>query len=182
MELRLKFSKMGLKKINNKALSPVISTILLILLAVTSIVIIAGVLVPFIRNMLAESKVCFEAVNQLEIDTASGYTCYSVDANNDIDVKITIKRGSGEMNLDRFKIFISAGGSGKSFDIKTGETGVKMLSGSSTIEIPDAGEEKTYSIETELALGNGEVYAEVYPVMSSGKTCDAADKVNLEEC
>ncbi|HUS48694.1 MAG TPA: hypothetical protein VMZ91_00875 [Candidatus Paceibacterota bacterium] len=161
-----------------KALSPVITTVLLILVSVTAIVIISGVIIPFVRNSLTESKECFETAGQLTINTNSGYTCYYED-DEKITANITIKRGSAEIDLERFKISVSAGGIGKSFDIKSGETGVSMLGGG--LEIPDAGEERTYSITTGLNLAEG-VYAEVYPVMKSGKLCDSTDTAELEEC
>jgi len=178
--LNYKF-KMPAEKIRKlgerKALSPVITTVLLILVSVTAIVIISGVIIPFVRDSLSGSKECFETADQLEIDTAS-VTCYYEDAGEMI-AKITIKRGVKETEIERFKISVFGGGSSDSFDIKTGETGVKMLDDSTEIEIPDPGEEKTYSLTTDLTTIES---AEVYPVMKSGRLCDSTNRAYIGAC
>ena len=160
-----------------KGISPVITTVLLILLSISAVVIIAGVIIPFIKDSLSGSKECFEVIGQLEIDTESIYTCYD-DSNN--LVNLTIKRGVKEIDLEGFMIAISGGGTSETFEIEGGEVGnVEMLNGSSDIVIPKRGEERTYSITTTLSTLD---YAEIAPIMKSGTTCEPTDKAEIEMC
>ena len=79
-----------------KGLSPVITTILLILLSVTAVIIIAGVIIPFVKDSLCGEKECFEASDQLTIDTENGYACNTTDINgNRVDITPTILSGYG---------------------------------------------------------------------------------------
>lgn len=161
-----------------KGVSPVIATILLILLSITVVIVISAFIIPFVRDTLREGKECFEVIGQLEIDMALGETCYH-DMITYTIVNITIERGPKEATIERFKIKISGEGKSELFDIKQGETGVRMLDGSAIIETPKSGEARTYSLNTTL---QEVLYAEVYPVMESGKMCDPTDKKDIEEC
>lgn len=166
-----------INKKEKRGVSPLISTVLLILVSITAAIIIFTVVVPFVRNTLSESKECFGTLDQLTINTESGFTCYYGTGNK--IVNITIKRGSKEAEIERFKISISGQGTSNMFDIKDGEIRVKMLDGSTSIEIPEAGGERTYSLNTTMTEV---LYAEVYPVMESGKMCDPTDRAQIDNC
>ncbi len=109
MNLKVKKSK--------KAVSPVITTVFLILLSILAVFLIAGVVIPFVRNSLSESKECFDTLDQLEINTESGYTCYYVGEDGKAIANLTIKRGMKEIGLGGFIISVSDGATSKSFKI-----------------------------------------------------------------
>ena len=159
-----------------KGLSPVITTILLILLSVTAVIIIAGVIIPFVKDSLYGEKECFEASDQLTIDTENGYACNTTDINGN-RVDITIKRGQKEVEITGIKISISGGGKTKPYDVM-GSSDVTMFDDSDK-EIPGTGEALTYSIKTDLIEFES---AEVYPVTACGKTCDMTDRAEIESC
>lgn len=167
------------EKYKKKGISPVIATILLILLSVTAVIIISGLIIPFVKNTTKESKECFDVMDQLTINTESGYTCYYNNGTNNI-ANLTIKRGTKETTLSGFIIAVSGGGNSKTFEIISGTVNnVKMINGSDNIEIPKKGEERTYSITTDLLKIE---YAEVAPIMEDGKMCNPTDKADINLC
>lgn len=164
----------------SRGISQVITSILLILISIVGVIIISGLVIPFVRDSLGESKECFEVIDQLTINTESGYTCYYNNTINKMIANVTIKRGTGAAEINGFIIAISGGGSSKTFEIKNGTVkDVKMIDGSADIKIPGKGEEMTYSMNTSL----DEVrYAEIAPIMASGRICKATDKKEIERC
>lgn len=167
-----------------KGVSPLITTVLLIIISITAVVVISTIVIPFVRDSLTNSKECFEVLDQITIDTetmcgSSMCTCYYNQSADDLVVNVSIKRGPKEADLDRFKISVSGQGTSSIFDIKTGEPGVRMLDGSTTIQIPEAGGMRTYSLNKTL---RGVSHVEVYPVLKSGNVCDLADKAEIESC
>ncbi len=168
------------KIIEKRGISPIITTVLLIMVSIVAVLIVAGFIIPFIRDSLGESKDCFDVVDQLEINTGSGYTCYYNESSTNMIANLTVKRGTKEVDINGFVLAVSGGGSSKTFEIKEGVVlGVKMLSGSSNIEIPEKGEEMTYSINTTLPEVR---YAEIAPIMKSGKICRSLGKAEIEKC
>jgi len=169
-----------MEKIKKKAVSPVITTILLVLISISAVIIIAGVIIPFVRDAPASAQKCFEVSGQLEIETGGEYNCYYNLTSNARMVNITVKRGTKDVELEGFMISISGGGTSKSFEIKDSQAdpAVTMMDGSS-VEIPKKGEKRTYSINTSLSITD---YAEISPIMVGGGMCDPMSKVNLDEC
>lgn len=122
---------------------------------------------------------CFEAVDQLEIDTASQYTCYYMEDGHAI-VNLSVKRGPEKLDLEGFMITVFGEGESDTFEIKenTDDERVSMLSGSQEIEIPKVREMKTYSLKTTLSKVTS---AEIYPVVE-GRQCNAGGRNILYEC
>ena len=181
----IKIKKMKERKKMNKgrkAISMIITSILLILISITAVIIVAGVLIPFVKDTLTESKDCFESIGKLTIDTEHGYACSYNKIVNKQTLNITVKRG--EIEIKEFRISVGGEGYSESFEIKEGEVGdedgnIEMLDGSENLEIPGKGVELTYSIDTNLELIE---YAEVYPVLESGKLCEEKASADVEAC
>lgn len=164
-----------------KGLSPVIATILLILLSVTAISIIARAIIPFVRESLGEGKECFELLGGLKIDTEGGYACYYDKTplpGSEKIVNITIHQG--DVEIKGFKISIIGEGDSRVFDIEEGSVPyISMLNGSAVLELPGKGGRKTYSIDTDLTDVKKAVVA---PVTKNGKLCKETDEAELTEC
>lgn len=169
------------KIIKKRGISPVVTTVLLIVISVTAVLIVAGLIIPFVRNTLGESKECFEVIDQLTINTESGYTCYYNDSSTSkMIVNLTIKRGTKELDMEGFMIAVSGEGTSKTFEIKAGQVeNVKMIDGDTTIKIPGKGEEMTYSINTSMAAVK---YAEIVPIMNGGRLCKITDQAEIDKC
>ena len=168
-----------------KGLSPVVSTILLILITIAAVVLIAGFAIPFVRNNLDESKVCFDASEQLKINTEEEITCHSVVNKN---VSIQISRGTKELDIRGFFLVLSGGGSSKTFEIYNGKDlrieGIEMLDGTNELDIPKIGEDRTYNISLELTpLSEAtDIRAKIAPIMPSGVNCPETDNAKIPKC
>lgn len=168
-----------------KGLSPIITTILLILIALIAVLFIYSVVVPFVKDLLSKNKMCYKTQGQLEINTESGYTCHYVNSTaNGTDqrnVNITIKRGMDHAGIEGFIITISGDGSSKNYKIKDSFVRGVVMYGirNELIEIPAIGEERTYSITTNF---KEITYATVTPIVEGGATCPVVYETTLEEC
>ena len=169
-----------MRVLDKRGLSPLVATILLILLSIAAMVILSSAIIPFVKEKMNEAQECSEIIktaDALTIDAEDGYACYD-DAGN---VNITIHRGN--LEIKGIKVSIRGGGDSKIVDIENNTDGtgigVSMLDGSATLVLPGKGGEKTYLISTALSLIESAVIA---PIMPSGQLCKETDEVELEAC
>jgi len=144
-----------------RGVSAVIATVLLILLTVAAVALIAGIIIPFVKNELDKSKKCFSINEQISV-VQGNFTCYTLSS-----TKIMIKRTSKDFLLQGFMISISSGGSSKVYKIEDNikTSGVKMHDNNETLRIPKAGEAETYVFSLS---GN---YASISPVIEGNLPC-----------
>lgn len=149
---------------NKRGLSPVIATILLILVTIAMISIIARVVIEFAKKEPQKAKQCFETINQLSIEAEKGYACFyeKAERGGNKTVKVTIHKG--DIEISKIKIAVFGGGDSESFDIE---------------DLPGKGEERTYVLDTEM--GNVEKVM-VFPVLSTGDLCKETDEADLVAC
>ncbi len=93
---------------NNRGISAVVATVLIILITVAAISIIWVAVLP----MLKERSSIDVSQADLSIDTSSGYTTY--DSKNNL-LGVQIKRGSDEINYSFVQIIIGIEGNSKSY-------------------------------------------------------------------
>jgi flagellin-like protein len=67
---------------NKRGISPVIATILLILITVAAVSILWAFVIPMIRENTETATVCFDAQQQMQIETANGKTCFKESVNS----------------------------------------------------------------------------------------------------
>lgn len=178
------------KMINTKkGLSPIVSTILLILISISAVVLIAGFVIPFVRDKLEESKVCYDVREQLKINTEAeeGLTCHSVTNKN---VSIQIARGTNDVDIRGFILGIY-GASSKTFEIYEGTDlsaqGIKMFDGTLPLDIPELGEERTYTVNLTTAglAGESQLRAKIMPIMKGKQgsiNCPQTDNAKIPKC
>ena len=165
---------------NIKAQAQVISTILLILLAISVAAVIMAFVIPFVRNQLSSSD-CFDVADKLEITNHPQYTCY--DDSNSFDknmfVQVRLK------DTDKILGFtIELGGpSTETFKIKEGEStaGVgmyKQVKGD-PLELPGQNQERTYNISrSEIPQ-----LIRIYPIIEGDKTCSESSSITtVNDC
>lgn len=165
---------------NKKAVSALVATVLLILITVAAVGIIWGAIMPMLNRAMEMGQACLNA--RLTIDTTSGYTCYKTSTK---EAQIMVGRGAEEFSLAGMYLIVSGGGQSKTFKIKTtGENGVKMIGGTSTLDLPESNEERTYI----LYIGDNLTKVEevkVAPLAKVGnteKSCDVSSRVPLSAC
>lgn len=166
-----------------KGLSPIITTILLILIALIAVLFIYSVVVPFVKDTTSRSKMCYATQGQLEINTESGYTChYFDDSTGKRSANITIKRGVNDAGIEGFIITLAGDGRSKQYKIKDELTDGVVMYGTllnNSIYLPMVGEERTYSIKTSFSEIT---YVTVTPIVEGGATCESTDEGTIEEC
>lgn len=163
---------------NKKGISPIIATILLILIAIFAAMLISSVVIPLVKESIGEGGECFKTIDQLKIDTQSGYTCYS--GSTPKIVNITVQRGPKKAEIIRFVISVHGEGANQLFEIQEGKvTNVTMLNGNKQLELPRLGEERTYSLTTSFSEIS---YVTISPVVKGGKRCDPVDEAYIEQC
>ena len=178
-------------KMKKRGVSPVIATVLIVMLTIAAIAIISAVVVPFVRDSLYKSSECLAYKGLWTFDKSQGYNCYyPVDANM-MFYAFSIKSSPNEELLNNgagFKVvLISNKGETLPLDINnsspssTGVGGIWIAGRpNEPIKVPGAGGIITYGYKTDKGQFDA---AEVYGVLKSGRICgDEVDRVTLEIC
>ncbi|MFA5173593.1 MAG: hypothetical protein WC438_00240 [Candidatus Pacearchaeota archaeon] len=164
------------KKFGKGAQSDVISTVLLILLAIVAIGILSAFIVPFIKDRLSSGN-CLDYVGKFEIANNPAYTCYNLSGLNNMSLKIDV----GDIqNYKGFAVEFDLGATSETFKIYNGTTDpVKMYNGSSSIKLPDNNGAETYLI----AVNPKPESISLYIILESGEVCDTADSLEfISDC
>ncbi len=158
---------------NKKGVSPIVATILLILLTIVLIFTISTFVVPFVKDQLSRGD-CFSYVGKLEVTDNIAYTCYKSTVTPKI-MNVQVHRG--DVDLNSMKIIIG-GASSSIFIIKDGITdpNIVMFDGTTTLTLPQKNGEKTYTLKNVNTIPES---ISVAPVMTNGKTCDLTDTVTF---
>jgi len=162
-------------KINRRGISPVVASVLLIMIAVVTATLIAVFLIPFINERLGEGKGCFEILGDISFHETQ-YNCFSGVYNvTGFSVNMNNERISG------FTLIALIGGTSDRIVVTDNSTNnkLKMLGTGSfgeILEIPDQGGVRTY-------VYNGTVDAlEIYPILDDGAQCDKNDEFEPHLC
>ncbi len=165
--------------------SELITSILLILLAIALISIIFAVVIPMVRNNLNKSKECYELTGKISFDNSLGLICYD-RTNKKLDV--TVHYGDAmEEKIKGFVISVMSNGSSKAFRIDSASVedvfmyGGIGIFGNASLTFPGNNEEKTYSMN--MSKYSEPQIIELYAVAKSGNLCEG--KLNtmlIERC
>lgn len=156
-------------------MSEVVATVLIITLTVTGVAVIAGFVIPFVRENLQKSTECIAYKDYFMFDDALGYNCY-VANNENIIYGMTVKAGIDkkiEENIGGFEIVLKKN-DGTAKKLSKEEI---MTCGASKFELPKTGEIKTYAYS-----GEDIVSATIYTTLKSGRICEEADKIDFIKC
>lgn len=162
-----------------RGVSPVIATVLLLVLTIVAVSILAVFVVPFVKNSLKGSNECFDVLGDIRFDDDSAYNCY---ASNDLgDVQRT--GFSVRIDSDRiagFTVTLYQQGSATPHTLQNSSSSesLRMLNGNfnEVLTVPLGGGIRTY-----VALGKYE-RAELNPILRNGEICKAEETINLVRC
>lgn len=169
---------------NKKAQSEVITTVLLIMLALVLIAVVFAFVIPFVKNTLQKNQGCYELLGKVSIDNSMGLTCYSTSTK-----KLNVGIHFGEVGDNAKGVAIEVlldDGSSKSYKIEQGSTldGVAMYSasgaGSTILALPGDNEERTYTFDL-TGLGKPGI-VNAYAIAKSGKVCEEKTTINIQSC
>lgn len=159
-----------------KAQSQVISTVLLILLASVTIIVIFGFAIPFVKDNLSGGD-CVKVVGKVNIENNLKFTCYNASSKK---VRIQISIGDVAEFIEGFKVELGGASSNAVKLTEYDHAGVGMYEGGN-FELPKDTEARTYVIGVSVKPE----YIKVYSILKNGKTCDAPDVLvgaDLEGC
>ena len=173
---------------DKRGLSEVVSTVLIVMITISAIAILAGFLVPFVKDRLSKGSECTSYGEFYTFDESFKYNCYNATSGDNIYL-VSIKKSTDtalENNSDELRIvFKTESGEQKTLPVKNGGissnlAGSIVLYGENSLRVPKAGGTLTYIYNA----SSSEIYesAEVYSVLKSGRICEQKDFINLRRC
>ena len=158
--------------------SQIISTILLILIAVAAIFIILNFVVPFVKDKLLETK-CIDALDKIEITNNEMYTCYD-DTNKNLRVQISLKDISDDL-IKGFQLNIERLGQIEySVDITPDNPdNIGLYNPAESFRVPGKNEEVTYLIDDVM---NKPDSISLIPLLKNGKICKPYNLNYINSC
>jgi hypothetical protein len=105
-----------MERFSKRAISDIVSTVLIIMIAVVAVGIIGAVIVPMIRDNLGGGTLCNQAIGDLYIDTGSGFSC--VDLEKGL-VVLHVAKGSEEIEYAGAKVSVISEGNSYSYRINS---------------------------------------------------------------
>jgi len=151
-------------------LSSVVATVLIVLITIVAGGIIAGIVIPFVKNNLNESTKCLSYENYAVFEDSLGYNC--IQDNNAL-VSIKIKNDKENFNnVESIQVVFL--GKINSYNFKIPSSNVLLLNGNNS-KLPKPGETYTYNI----SLTEDFSKASLYIVLKSGKMCEMGDKISV---
>lgn len=153
---------------NKKGVSEIVSTVLIVMIAVAAVGILGALVVPMIKDSLTGGQACFKALTDVSINQER--TCYVKNATGDgYNVSVAIQKGSDQtVDLQRVDVLIT---------LKDGNTNKTEKTGSLTLN------SITMHTVTNLAQEPKEVaIAPVLKVGNKAKVCDISSRVVLTNC
>lgn len=168
-----------------KGISPVIATVLLVLLTVVIVGILTYFVIPFATKNLSGSGDCFDLLNKITLEE-NMYTCYvptvgvlpgrtgfslRIDTEQPVDIKVLFYN-VGRTTANSVTLRDQAA--------PIGTIGVKMFNVTGgfnqPISVPSRGSVRTYIVEGAFER------IEVNPILKSGKVCNEQPSITLRPC
>lgn len=158
---------------HKRGLSPVIATVLLLIITFVAVAILATYIIPFITGSLKDSGSCYKVLNGLTF-SETGYNCVA----NDVDAA---KERTGfsvrvdNENIVGFKVNLYSQGQSEVREIMNGTqaNSIVMLNGGALLEMPQTGGVLTY-----VATDNMYERIELNPILRSGMVCGVSDTLH----
>jgi len=165
-----------------RGLSSVVATVLLVLLTITAVGIVAGVVIPLVRNLTEASNECYYARSHVTF-AETDFAC-SVSGTPS-RTGFSIQRGDAD--VVGFAISLYADGTSDPFIIRAGSLvpELRMLEDVSDfgttgnplpLKFPKPGGALTYVANKQYTR------ADVHAIVASDKSCDVSDTVLLMPC
>jgi flagellin-like protein len=171
---------------NKRGISPVVATIALLMITVAAAGVIAGIVVPLVRDRLNESTECIGYEDYFKFYEEFDYNCYRVvDGETLIAISIEADTVPDEKleNIAGLRFAFLGGGESTGVnvmdgqDASSGSGGIRMLKTREVkISIPERGGVKTYVYHAPSFYDS----VEVYPVLKSGRQCTETDKIRIQ--
>jgi hypothetical protein len=145
---------------SKKAISDIVSTVLIIMIAVAAVGIIGAIVVPMVRNSLQGGTACLGALSDVSIETQG--TCINKTNVSNVTIKVQVRKGSdATVNLDSIIIQV----------MDTEGSSTPRTIGNLSMSL---GQVKVFSIDMVSNKSDSITLAPVVRMGNSLKQCDAS--------
>ena len=161
-------------KINNKGISAVVATVLIILITVAAVTIIWAAIIPLIQGQLDTTKSCLTA--QTEITLESDFTCrYGAPTNV---TQVQIKAGASSVSLSDVQVILYSGGNSNSTRlVRNGYTTLGNLPSANSAKVINiTADNNTIAFPTRIQI------APIVKEENTEQTCPAGQILDLRAC
>lgn len=174
---------------SKSGLSIVIATVLMILVTIVAAGIIAGFVVPFVRDNLEGSTACLDYIDYFGFEekfVVGGaeyrYNCFDSTSNNS-GVSVKTKSVSGDIakNIAGFELIFNNEEGSEKVSVRNGETNSKIWNlgaENKELEVPQPGEKMSYVYDGGKRFSS----VDIAPVLKSGKICEKTDSITIINC
>ena len=162
-----------------RGISPVVASVLLLIITVTAAALIMSFVLPFIKGELNDGGSCLEVLEGIEFGE-SEFNCFDSTIDK---TGFSVKINKDEVDGFRISLVDSSGSSivhSVDSDNKgTVISGLRMVGSApgGYIDLPDIGGQRSY-----VATSGAYERAEIAPVLKGGDVCNVADSIDFESC
>jgi len=173
---------------NKRGVSPIIATVLIAMISIAAIAILAGALVPFVRESLQKSAECMPYKEYFLFDESFGYNCKTSENIYIVSIKASFDKTLSE-NIEGAKLVLNRrDGTNKVLEIRQGASSSLLEGGISiagevqaNLRIPSKGGIVSYVYNA--SVSDEFLSAEVYPVLNGGRICaDSIESIDIKSC
>ena len=167
-----------MNRLNKKAVSAVVATVLIIMITVAAVGIIWAAIIPMVQNSLSKGTICNDALSDITLIAEKGYTCINKSSGN---ISLQIKKGpNSKVDLVAVDALIFVGGDSYAYRVlKTNNATLTNISG----VLPTSNLEKTVYIWNNMLKNATKVkIAPVVTVGNTEETCEGSSEVFLSPC
>lgn len=167
-----------MNRLNKKAVSAVVATVLIIMITVAAVGIIWAAIIPMVRDSLNKGTICNDALSDISLVADKGYTCINASNGN---LSLQIKKGpNSKVELVAIQALVFVGGDSYSVRVeKNNSDSTKNVSGT----LPGNNVERTvYIWGTDYRNATAVKIAPIVTVGKTEETCEATQEVILGPC
>ena len=171
---------------DKRGVSPVIATVLLLVLTLVAVSILSVFVIPFVKNSLSGGEDCVKTLGDISINEETGYLCYvekpetGTGNEGEIEYRTGFSVRIDNENIVGFKVNLIYEGSSKSFQVESGknDSNLRMLDKNfgQSFEVPTSGGTRTYVTKGRFSS------VEIVPVLENGRICDNRDEIQIPQC
>lgn len=160
---------------SRRSQAQVITTVLLILIAIAAVAIISTFVINLVRQQLGGTE-CFQTIGQISISLGA-FTHYN-ETNESVTVGIEV--GQIEANVSGFVLSIGSEQAAKAYRVEPGGPARVYMyyNPGSVVELPGPGEKRTYTINV-AGENLGKVNKVTLAPILGRRTCDPTDEQSI---
>lgn len=173
--------KQVVDKMDNKAISAVVATVMIILITVAAVTIVWVTILPMVRDQLQGSN-CFDAQARVILKTDMGKTCYVDNGDDTWDLKIQIANTGNSYTLKDVQVSLEKEGNSEAYFLS------EVVENFENIGMPGQNEERVFTLSGGVnGLSNLKGYniVEIAPIVEVNEDtekCGISSESVLKEC